>query len=95
MLLLFRESEIQAQIINSESIIDNLCKIKDEKIHEIKMYCENVITLFLQFKYGNDTVLTTEINKWRVDFINNISSDQFNNCIFPIINCDKFFKDYF
>ncbi len=46
MLLLFRESEIQAQIINSESIIDNLCKIKDEKIHEIKMYCENVITLF-------------------------------------------------
>lgn len=35
----------------------------------------NVITLFLQFKYGNDTVLTTEINKWRVDFINNISSD--------------------
>jgi hypothetical protein len=35
----------------------------------------NILTLFLQFKYGNDTVLTTEINKWRVDFIDNISSD--------------------
>ena len=35
----------------------------------------NILTLFLQFKYGNDNVLTSEINKWRVDFINNISSD--------------------
>jgi len=35
----------------------------------------NILTLFLQFKYGNDNVLTSEINKWRVDFIDNISSD--------------------
>ena len=35
----------------------------------------NVITLFLRFKYGNDTALTNQINSWRAEFIQNISSD--------------------